>query len=59
MDEKLNKALDDYAVKFNDAFPMFPMSSESPDRIVEIIIDCISKNKDAYELGYVEEEVIY
>lgn len=52
MDEKLNKALEDYDKKFNDGFPMFQMSAESPDRIIEIISDCIKNNKDVYDSGY-------
>lgn len=52
MDEKLNKALGDYERKFNDGFPMFQMSAESPGRIIEIIGDCIKNNKDVYDRGY-------
>ena len=52
MNEKLNNALEDYAEKFNDGFPMFQMSAESPDRIVEIIDDCIKNDKDVYDSGY-------
>lgn len=45
MNEKLDKALEDYAEKFNDGFPTFQMSAESPERIIEIISDCIKSIK--------------
>ena len=61
MDEKLNKALEDYERKFNDGFPMFQMSAESPDRIIEIIGDYIKNNKDVYDSGYLslDDDTIY
>ena len=61
MNEKLNKALEDYAEKFNDGFPMFQMSAESPNRIIEIIDDCIKNNKDVYDSGYLslDDDTLY
>lgn len=61
MDEKLNKALDDYAKTFCDGFPMFQMSSEPPERIVEIIGRCIKNNKDVYNSGYLslDDDIMY
>lgn len=61
MNEKLDKALEDYAEKFNDGFPTFQMSAESPERIVEIINDCIKNNKDVYDSGYLtlDDDISY
>ena len=51
----------DHERKFNDGFPMFQMSAESPDRIIEIIGDCIKNNKDVYDSGYLslDDDTIY
>lgn len=59
MDEKLQGALDAYEKKFDDGFPMFQMSSEPPERIIEIIDECIKQKKDVYALGYLSEDSIY
>ena len=58
MDDKLNE----YAEKFGDGFPMMPLAwGRTDEEVIEIIDECISKGKDAYALGYVEEDddVIY
>lgn len=53
MDEKL----DAYAEKFGDGFPMMPLAwGRTDDEVIEIIDDCLSKGKDVYELGYVEDD---
>lgn len=59
MTEKLQEALDAYEKNFNDGFPMFQMSSEPPESIVEIIDKCIKQKKDVYALGYLLEDAIY
>lgn len=61
MDEKLNKALKNYEKKFNDGFPTFQMSAESPERLIEIISDCIKNNKDVYDSGYLtlDDDILY
>jgi hypothetical protein len=59
MDEKLNKALDLYADHFNGSFPMFAMSAEPIDKVVEFIEECIQEDKDVYELGYLGEDAVY
>lgn len=60
-DDEFSKALDAYEKKFNDGFPTFPMSGKPPNRVIEIIEECITKNKDVYELGYLllSEDVVY
>lgn len=52
--DKLSKALDSYEKTFEDTFPTFQMMSKSPEEIIEIIEECISKKKDVYELGYLK-----
>lgn len=58
MDEKLQE----YANKFGEGFPMMPVAwGRTEEEVIRIIDECIVKDKDAYELGYVEEDedVIY
>ena len=53
MDEKL----DAYAMKFGDGFPMIPLAwGRTDEEVIEIIDDCLKNGKDAYEMGYVEED---
>lgn len=53
MDDKL----DAYAEKFGEGFPMMPLAwGRTDDEVIEIIDDCLSKGKDVYELGYVEDD---
>ena len=58
MDEKLQE----YANKFGEGFPMMPVAwGRTEEEVIRIIDECIVKDKDVYELGYVEEDdnVIY
>lgn len=53
MDEKLQE----YADKFGEGFPMMPAAwGRTEEEVIRIIDECISKDKDAYALGYVEED---
>lgn len=53
MDEKLQE----YAGKFGEGFPMMPVAwGRTEEEVIRIIDECISKDKDAYALGYVEED---
>lgn len=55
MENKLQKMYDEYKKKFNDDFPTVPLAVSLEDKeIIEIIENCISRNKDVYELGYLE-----
>ena len=49
MDELLEKLQKEYIKKFKDGFPNINMSNK---REIEIIKNCLEKEKDAYELGY-------
>lgn len=53
--EKLLKLFKKYNEVFPDGFPSFMFIDEDPDRIEEIILDCIEKKKNVYELGYLKE----
>lgn len=58
MDEKLQE----YVNKFGEGFPMMPVAwGRTEEEVIRIIDECIVKDKDAYALGYVEEDddVIY
>lgn len=59
MDKELDIALDKYYEKFKDSFPTFPLRKLTPEEIINIINECIDKNKNVYELGYLNVESIY
>lgn len=50
---------DAYEVKFGDMFPTFPMMGYSEEEMIKIIEECIEKNKDVYDLGYLTLGRIY
>ncbi len=52
----LHKALDDYAERFGDAFPMYQLGRWCPERVIELVEECMSKNKDVYQLGYLDAD---
>lgn len=55
MENKLQKMYDEYKKKFNDDFPTIPLAVSLEDtELIKIIENCISQNKDVYELGYLE-----
>ena len=46
-----------YAKKFGDGFPTFQVArGKTESEVAEIINKCIELGKDAYELGYVEND---
>ncbi len=58
MDEWLEKYFD----MFGEGFPTFQIArGRTDDECIEIIKTCIENKKDAYELGYAEddEDTIY
>lgn len=60
MDDKLQKAYDEYRKMFNDDFPTIPFDSMEDERAVEIINNCIGSEKDVYDLGYLSlDEIMY
>lgn len=60
MNEKLQKAYDEYKKKFNDDFPTIPFGNAEDEKIIEIINDCVESGKDVYDLGYLElDDIMY
>lgn len=58
MGEELTAALEEYARVFDDGFPMIPVAwGRSESEVIKIIKRCLEKGKDAYELGYVKEDL--
>ena len=56
MGNELTEYLKRYSAKYEDGFPMIPLASGRTDaEIIAIIQECLSKGKDVYELGYVED----
>jgi len=56
MPEKLNE----YNERFGEGFPMIPLGwGRTDEQVMAIIEECLEKNKDVYELGYVKEEEVY
>lgn len=53
----LDNWLKKYAEKFDDGFPMIPLGwGRTEEEIIELIKNCISNNKNAYEMGLVKEK---
>lgn len=58
MIETIDECLDMYIEKFNDGFPMFQIGRTIPkEKVIEIIKECLKQGKDAYELGYVTDDL--
>jgi hypothetical protein len=56
----LEQKMKEYTKRFNDGFPTIPLAwSRSDAELIKIIDECLAKGKDVYELGYVEDEIIY
>lgn len=52
----LQEKMKEYAEKFDDGFPMIPLGWGRTDaELIDIIDECLQKNKDVYDLGYVED----
>ena len=51
MMNEIERLLEEYEKRFDDMFPTVPFSGRTDAEIVKIIKDCLSKNKDVYELG--------
>ncbi len=59
MNEKLQEAYEKYTGKFGDNFPTIPLCETMEDEeIIEMINECLKKEKDVYELGYLSSEDI-
>lgn len=61
MMNEIEKLLEEYEKRFDDMFPTIPFSGRTEKEIAKIINECLSKNKDVYELGYLtlDEDTLY
>lgn len=62
MEEQFDELLGAYIDKFGEGFPTYQICrGRTIEESVEIIRECIAKEKDAYELGYctLDEDVYY
>lgn len=49
-----------YAERFGDGFPMIPLGwGREESEIIAIIDRCLESGKDVYEMGLVEDGVVY
>jgi len=56
----MTEKLESYYERFGDGFPMIPLGwGRTDEQIIAIIDECLEKNKDVYELGYVNDEEVY
>lgn len=55
---ELEKKQQEYFERFGEAFPMIPLAwGRSEAEVIEVIDECLKENKDAYELGYVKDDL--
>ena len=53
MDEKLQEYVD----RFGEGFPMMPLAwGRDEDEVIAMIDDCLSHDKNAYDMGFIEED---
>lgn len=58
MNEKLDRLLVEYAHKFGEGFPTYQIARlKTTEEVIAIIEDCLNSEKDAYELGYVTDDL--
>ncbi len=52
----IDELMIEYAKRFKSGFPSFQiMSGHDESETIAIIRECLEKNKDAYQLGYVTD----
>lgn len=56
---KLIEKMQDYEKQFEKDFPTFQFMGYPDNKVIEIIEDCLKKNKGVYELGYLSRDVYY
>ena len=61
MSKKLKKAYENYKKKFDDDFPTIPLAEcMSEEEIIVMVDECISNNKDVYDMGYLSlDDILY
>lgn len=54
---ELDKKMMEYSKRFDDGFPMIPLGwGRTDEQVIEIIDKCLEKGKDAYAMGYVDDD---
>lgn len=54
---ELDKKMIEYAERFDEGFPAIPLCwGRTDEEVIEIINKCLEEGKDAYEMGYVEDD---
>ena len=54
------KKLDEYFEAFGEGFPMYQLGRlRTEDEIIELIDTCLKEGKDAYDMGWIDEDAIY
>lgn len=57
MGESLDGWLERYFDTFGEGMPMYQVGrSRTEKELIEIIKDCIEHKKDAYDMGYVDDD---
>ncbi len=56
--EELGNLIYEYNKKFKGGFPSIPLCG-NPDEAIKIIKDCLAKEKDVYDAGYLSLDVLY
>lgn len=52
MSEDLTSALEEYEIMFKDGFPTMAFMGRSEEETLQIVNECLEKEKDVYDLGY-------
>ena len=59
---EMEKKMMEYAKRFDDGFPSWPLArTRTDEEVIEIIDRCLKEGKDVYELGYVTDnlDIVY
>lgn len=58
----LEELMNQYLEKFGDGFPTYQTARTNTDEeVADMIKECLAQGKDAYEMGFVEDdpEILY
>ncbi len=54
--EKVIAKMKEYESFFKTSFPSFCFMHLPPEKIVDVIDECLEKEKDVYDLGFVSDD---
>ena len=54
--EKAIAKMKEYEAFFKSSFPTFCFMHLSPEEMIEVMDECLEKEQDVYELGFVSED---